>query len=70
MNFLVCDVAWLLGPGGELSCPGVLRSVTAQEVQAGNPSPSLTLEDSTELIWLTAGLFATVFCVLVLKKVL
>ena len=70
MNFLVCDAVWLQGPGGELSCSGQLRSITSQEVFADIKPSAITLEESTELVWLTAGLFAAVFVVLVLKKVL
>lgn len=69
MNFLVCDAVWSLGPGGELNCPGALRSVTAQEATA-EINPAITLEDANELIWLSAGLFTAVFVVLVIKKVL
>jgi hypothetical protein len=68
MNFLACDSVWFVGPDGQLSCPGSLRSITVEELTAVNPA--ISLEDANELIWLTAGLFAAVFAVLVIKKVL
>lgn len=68
MNFLVCDSVWIIGPDGQLSCPGSLRSITAEELTAVNPA--ISIGDANELIWLTAGLFAAVFAILVIKKVL
>uniref|UniRef100_A0A6H1Z837 Uncharacterized protein n=1 Tax=viral metagenome TaxID=1070528 RepID=A0A6H1Z837_9ZZZZ len=69
MNFLVCDSAWTLGPAGEIGCSGALTQYTTEEMSA-LVNPGLSNEDRAELISLTIALFAAVFVILVIKKVL
>lgn len=69
MNFLGCDSAWTLGPAGEIGCSGALTQYTSEEMSA-LLTPGLSAEDRNELIGLTVALFAAVFVILVIKKVL
>jgi len=70
MNFIACGGTWTLGAAGEIGCSGELRSYTVEEMRTELISDSLTAEDSQELLWLTIPIFAAVFGVLVIKKVL
>lgn len=69
MNFLACDGAWSVGPGGEAICTGTLVSFTQEEMQSLSGS-ALTWDQVTELQGEVITLFALVFGFLALKKVL
>jgi hypothetical protein len=69
MNFIACDGAWSAGASGEPQCSGTLVSITGEEIREA-VNPGLTDEDAITLTDAAIGLFATVFCFLVLKKVL
>ncbi|HZX52403.1 MAG TPA: hypothetical protein VFE95_10375 [Pseudomonas sp.] len=69
MNFIVCDGDWSAGASGELLCTGTLVSITGEEIR-DEFNPGLTDEEAQQLLDATMGLFAAVFCFLVLKKVL
>lgn len=68
MLFLGCDGLWIL-EGTQIGCDGNLQTFTAEtlaeELQVPKP---LTDEDADALFWATAGVFASVFVFLVLRK--
>lgn len=60
-NLIACDGTWQTAPEGYLLCTGTLQVV---------PDSGLTTEEAVQLKDGALGIFAVVFCFLVLKKVL
>lgn len=65
-TFIACDGQWELS-GGQISCLGTLQAVTADEI-AGQSG--LTTEQMDALVQATVGVFACVFVLLIIRKVL
>lgn len=64
-TFLACDGQWQVDNG--ITCTGALVSVTETELAGYS---SLTTEQTSALEEAALGLFALVFCLLVIRKVL
>ena len=65
-SFIGCDGEWQFINGG-ISCSGTMRNVTETELAGLS---SLTPDQMDALIQATIGLFAVVFVVIVIRKVL
>lgn len=64
-TYLACDGQWQIDNG--ISCTGALVSVTETEIAGYSSLPPEQMNALTEA---TLGLFAIVFCLLVIRKVL
>lgn len=65
-TFIVCEGQWEL-LDGNISCLGTLQALTADQIAAES---SLTDEQVDSLAEATIGVFALVFVLLILRKVL
>lgn len=65
-SFLACDGQWQLD-AGQVSCTGTLQVVTQTEIAGYS---SLTPEQVDALSQASIGLFAAVFVLLIIRKVL
>lgn len=68
MYFIACDGTWSTGVNGEISCSGVLHSITGEDLRV--EMSALTWDQVSELSGEVLVLFASVFAFLVLKKLL
>jgi hypothetical protein len=65
-SFLACDGDWQIN-AGQVACTGTLQAVTQTEIAGFS---SLTPEQVDALTQASLGLFASVFVLLIIRKVL